>query len=60
MRNSNFKNALNRLPAIIVTLLLELLASFVINQYFETLLTDYKLLAAVMPVISAISGNIGL
>ncbi len=48
-----------RLPWIMATLGIELLASFVIHIYDATL-TRYILLASFMPVISAISGNTGL
>lgn len=48
-----------RLPWIMATLGIELLASFVIKS-FDATLTKYILLASFMPVISAISGNTGL
>ena len=48
-----------RMPWIMATLGIELLASFVIH-YFDATLTKYILLASFMPVISAISGNTGL
>lgn len=48
-----------RLPWIMATLGIELLASFVIH-FFDATLTKYILLASFMPVISAISGNTGL
>jgi len=48
-----------RLPWIMATLGIELLASFVI-KFFDVTLTKYILLASFMPVISAISGNTGL
>ena len=48
-----------RLPWIMATLLIELLAGFVIH-YFDKTLTKYILLASFMPIISAISGNTGL
>lgn len=48
-----------RLPWIMATLLIELLAGLVIHL-FDATLTKYILLASFMPVISAISGNTGL
>jgi magnesium transporter len=48
-----------RLPWIMATLGIELLASVVIHV-FDATLTRYILLASFMPVISAISGNTGL
>ena len=48
-----------RLPWIMATLGIELIASFVIHV-FDATLTKYILLASFMPVISAISGNTGL
>ena len=48
-----------RLPWIMATLGIELLASVVIH-FFDQTLTKYILLASFMPVISAISGNTGL
>jgi magnesium transporter len=48
-----------RLPWIMATMLIELLAGFVIH-YFDKTLTRYILLASFMPIISAISGNTGL
>ena len=57
---SNVVNSMRRMPAIVITMLLEMLGAFVINKYFDTLLRDHKLLASAIPVISALSGNIGL
>ena len=51
--------AILRLPWIMSTLAIELLASCVIH-FFDATLTKYILLASFMPVISAISGNTGL
>ncbi len=48
-----------RLPWIMATLFIELLAGFVIHAFDKTL-TKYILLASFMPIISAISGNTGL
>ncbi|HZO87062.1 MAG TPA: magnesium transporter [Chthonomonadaceae bacterium] len=48
-----------RLPWIMATMFIELLAGFVIH-YFDSTLTKYILLASFMPIISAISGNTGL
>ncbi|MBW7889370.1 MAG: magnesium transporter [Bacteroidetes bacterium] len=51
--------ALLRLPWVLITLFIELLAGVVIHQFDETLST-VLLLASFMPIISAISGNTGL
>jgi len=48
-----------RLPWIMATLFIELLAGLVIHVFDKTL-TKYILLASFMPIISAISGNTGL
>ena len=48
-----------RLPWVILTLLIELVAGIVIH-YFDATLSKVILLASFMPVIQAISGNTGL
>jgi magnesium transporter len=48
-----------RMPWIMATMLIELLAGVVIHVFDKTL-TQYILLASFMPIISAISGNTGL
>lgn len=48
-----------RLPWIMLTMFIELLAGIVIH-YFDATLTSVILLASFMPIISAISGNTGL
>ncbi len=48
-----------RMPWIMATLFIELLAGFVIKA-FDGTLTKFILLASFMPIISAISGNTGL
>ena len=48
-----------RLPWILATMFIELLAGFVIRVFNPTL-EKYLLLASFMPIISAISGNTGL
>ncbi len=58
-RRSPTRIALLRLPWIMATLFIELLAGFVIH-FFDTTLTQVILLASFMPIISAISGNTGL
>lgn len=58
-RDSAISRSRRRLPALVATLCIELGVAFVITKYTETL-TDYPLLIAFMPVISAISGNLGL
>jgi magnesium transporter len=51
--------AMLRMPWIMATMFIELLAGFVI-RFFDGTLTKYILLASFMPIISAISGNTGL
>lgn len=51
--------AMLRLPWVLITLAIELLAGFVIKFYDDTL-NKVILLASFMPIISAISGNTGL
>lgn len=58
-RRSPQQVALLRLPWIMATLFIELLAGFVIHIFDRTLATVI-LLASFMPIISAISGNTGL
>ena len=58
-RKSPLQIAKLRLPWIMATLFIELLAGFVI-RIFDTTLTKFILLASFMPIISAISGNTGL
>jgi magnesium transporter len=58
-RRSPARTALMRLPWILATMLIELLAGFVIRFYNPTL-SRVLLLASFMPIISAISGNTGL
>jgi magnesium transporter len=58
-RRSPRQVALLRLPWVLTTLLIELLAGVVIH-YFDRTLAQVILLASFMPVIQAISGNTGL
>lgn len=58
-RRSPREVALLRLPWVLLTLLIELLAGVVIH-YFDKTLGKVILLASFMPVIQAISGNTGL
>lgn len=58
-RKSPVQIAKLRLPWIMATLFIELLAGLVI-RVFDTTLTRFILLASFMPIISAISGNTGL
>lgn len=51
--------ALNRLPAILTTITLEMGVSLVIIS-FKDLMKSHMLIAAFFPVLSAIAGNIGL
>jgi magnesium transporter len=58
-RRSPTRIALLRLPWIMATMFIELLAGVVIHVFDRTL-TQVILLASFMPIISAISGNTGL
>jgi magnesium transporter len=58
-RKSPAQVAMLRMPWIMATMLIELLAGVVIHVYDATL-SKYILLASFMPIISAISGNTGL
>eukprot|EP01135_Chromosphaera_perkinsii_P004528 Nk52_evm22s287 gene=Nk52_evmTU22s287 len=51
--------AFSRFPALFITLVIELMAGVVIARYERTL-KEIVLLTSFMPVISAISGNVGL
>ena len=57
---SNFVNSMRRMPAIFITMALEMIGAYMISAYFDSLLKEHKLLASAIPVISALSGNIGL
>jgi hypothetical protein len=48
-----------RMPAILITFAIEMVVAFVISRYEDTL-KIYPLLVAFVPVLSAISGNVGL
>ncbi|GHO41995.1 magnesium transporter [Ktedonospora formicarum] len=58
-RRSPTRIAMLRLPWIMATMFIELLAGVVIHV-FDSTLTQVILLASFMPIISAISGNTGL
>jgi len=58
-RRSPVQIAMLRLPWILITLLIQLMAGFVVHK-FDATLTKVILLASFMPVISALSGNTGL
>ena len=58
-RKSSVQIALLRMPWIMATMLIELMAGVVIH-IFDGTLTKFILLASFMPIISAISGNTGL
>jgi len=58
-RRSPARIALLRLPWVLITLLLEMVAGVVIYQFDKTL-SQVILLASFMPIISALSGNTGL
>lgn len=56
---TTLQRARMRIPAILITFVIEMVVAFVISKYEDTLKV-YPLLIAFMPVISAISGNVGL
>ncbi len=58
-RRSPLEAARLRLPWLLITLGVELVAGLVISR-FDEVLTRVILLASFMPIISAISGNVGL
>jgi magnesium transporter len=58
-RRSPAQVARLRLPWLLITMFIELLAGVVIHAFDKTL-TQFILLASFMPIISAISGNTGL
>jgi len=58
-KSSNAQNAARRIGALLITLGIELVVAFVVSEYTDTL-EEFCLLIAFQPVISAISGNIGL
>jgi magnesium transporter len=58
-RRSPAQIAALRLPWVLITLLLELVAGVIVHQFDRTL-SQVILLAAFMPIISALSGNTGL
>ncbi|XP_023331015.1 uncharacterized protein LOC111703346 [Eurytemora carolleeae] len=51
--------SLRRLPALVVTLILEMLGGLIINQ-LEDVIRALTLIVSFMPAISALSGNLGL
>eukprot|EP00443_Scrippsiella_acuminata_P003747 CAMPEP_0115191636 /NCGR_PEP_ID=MMETSP0270-20121206/12632_1 /TAXON_ID=71861 /ORGANISM="Scrippsiella trochoidea, Strain CCMP3099" /LENGTH=294 /DNA_ID=CAMNT_0002604863 /DNA_START=3 /DNA_END=887 /DNA_ORIENTATION=+ len=53
------RRVLLRLPAILITFSIEMVVAFVISRYEETLV-KYPLLISFQPVVSAVSGNVGL
>ncbi|MEX2117645.1 MAG: magnesium transporter [Bacteroidota bacterium] len=58
-RRSPAQVAVLRLPWVVLTLALEMVAGYVVHRFDETL-SQVILLAAFMPIISALSGNTGL
>merc|ERR1719421_1210017 len=56
---SAFKKAKLRFTALVTTFLLEMIVAFVFSSYTDTF-NKFPLLIAFQPVISAISGNVGL
>ncbi len=58
-KKSPAKIAMMRMPWIMATMFIELIAGFVVKEFDHTL-AQVLLLASFMPIISAISGNTGL
>ncbi|KAJ3131581.1 hypothetical protein HDU90_008181 [Geranomyces variabilis] len=58
-RTPFYKIAMYRFPAITLTLCLELVVAAIIDGYTD-IRTQYPLLSAFIPVLSSISGNVGL
>lgn len=56
--NQSFKVARTRLPWLLITLVGELFAGFVIT-YFQGRTTDFLILATFMPIVMAMGGNVG-
>ncbi|CAE7901383.1 KHSRP [Symbiodinium microadriaticum] len=54
-----WRRAVSRMPALLVTLVIELFVAFIVSEYSDTF-KKYTLLIAFQPVISALSGNVGL
>ncbi|KAI8894817.1 hypothetical protein BC833DRAFT_603500 [Globomyces pollinis-pini] len=54
-----WKLAINRCPAILATLLLELIVGFVIAEK-QHLIQSHILMTSFLPILSAIAGNVGL
>ena len=57
--NSNLTNASNRVFALFVTLIFEMIVAFVVSRFVETL-KKFCFLMSFQPVVSAMSGNVGL
>ena len=53
------KLALKRIPALLVTLTLEIMGGFIINS-LDDVIQKYVLIISFMPTVSALSGNLGL
>ena len=51
--------ALRRLPALLVTLVLELMGGVIIDS-LSSVIEKYVLIASFLPTVSALSGNLGL
>lgn len=58
-RLNAFKLGLYRLPALYITLFLELIGGIFINELDDSI-KEFILLASFLPIISALSGNLGL
>merc|ERR1719343_1550621 len=56
---TTLQRAWMRMPAILITFAIEMVVAFVISRYQDTL-KMYPLLISFQPIISAISGNVGL
>ncbi|CAE7311224.1 mgtE [Symbiodinium necroappetens] len=54
-----WRRAVSRMPALLVTLVIELFVALIVTEYTDTF-KKYTLLIAFQPVISALSGNVGL
>merc|ERR1712039_225536 len=56
---TTWQRAVMRMPAMMITFAIEMVVAFVISRYEDTL-KAYPLLISFQPVISAVSGNVGL
>merc|ERR1711972_1132796 len=56
---TTLQRAMMRMPAMMMTFAIEMVVAFVISRYEDTL-KAYPLLISFQPIISAVSGNVGL